>query len=88
MMFWDLMQVTLSIDLPGLGSRIRKAREIKGLTPTQVGALSGMSTANLYRIENEESKSLPRETLKRLCAALEVDFDAEVREALAREADA
>lgn len=39
-----------------------------------------------YRIEIEETKSLPRETLQRLSEALGVDFDAEVKAAMAEEA--
>lgn len=75
----ELMQVTLSVDLPNLGGRLKQARENKGLPPTQVAALAGMSVANLYRIEGGEAKSIPRETLKRLSEVLGVDFDAEVR---------
>ncbi len=36
----NLMQVTLSVDLPSLGSRIREIREAKGLSPTWVAARS------------------------------------------------
>ncbi|MDF5722708.1 MAG: helix-turn-helix transcriptional regulator [Rhizonema sp. PD37] len=82
----NLMQVTLSVDLPGLGSRIKELRESKGLSPTWVAAQAGMSVANLYRIESEDAKSLPRETLRKLSQALEVDFDAEVKAVLAKEA--
>lgn len=76
------MQVTFSVDIPGIGGRIREARETQGLSPTKVAAMSNMSVANLYRIETEEAKSLPRATLQRLSEALNVDFDAEVRAAL------
>lgn len=76
------MQVTLSVNLPGLGSRIRSAREEKQLTSTWVAAHASMSVANLYRIETEDAKSLPRETLKKLSEAIGVDFDAEVKKAL------
>lgn len=41
-----------------------------------------MSVVNLYRIESEDTKSIPRDTLKRLSEALGVDFDAEVKAAL------
>ncbi len=44
-----------------------------------------MSVGNLYRIETEEAKSLPRETLRKLSEALGVDFDAEVKAALVQE---
>ena len=82
----NLMQVTLSVDLPGLGSRIKEVRESLGLSPTWVAAQAGMSVANLYRIESEDAKSLPRETLRKLSGALNVDFDAEVKAVLAKEA--
>jgi len=38
-----------------------------------------MSVANLYRIESEDTKSIPWDTLKRLGEALGEDFDAEVK---------
>jgi transcriptional regulator with XRE-family HTH domain len=79
------MQVTLSVEVPHLGSRIRAAREASGKSPTTIAALAQMSVANLYRIESEDTKSIPRETLKRLAATLGVDFDAEVRMALQKE---
>lgn len=79
------MQVTFNIDLPRLGARIKQAREQKGLPPTQIAALAGMSTANLYRIESEDAKSLPRKTLKKLSEALGVDFDSEVKAAITEE---
>jgi transcriptional regulator with XRE-family HTH domain len=79
------MLVTLSVDIPGLGKRIKEIREAKNMTPTQLAALAGMSSANLYRIESETTKSIPRETLKALGDALEVDLDREVKAALAYE---
>lgn len=78
------MLVTLSVDLPGLGKRIREIREAKNMSPTQLAALAGMSSANLYRIESETTKSIPRDTLKALGDALEVDLDDEVKAALAK----
>ena len=47
------MLVTLSVDIPGLGNRIRQLREAKSMSPTQLAALAGMSSANLYRIESQ-----------------------------------
>lgn len=78
------MLVTLSVDIPGLGNRIRELREAKNMSPTQLAALAGMSTANLYRIESESTKSIPRETLKALSEGLEVDLDKEVKAALTK----
>lgn len=78
----DLMQVTLSVEVPHLGQRIRAARMASEKTPTMIAALAEMSVANLYRIESEDTKSIPRDTLRRLGEALGEDFDADVREAL------
>jgi DNA-binding Xre family transcriptional regulator len=79
------MLVTLSVDIPGLGKRIKEIREAKNMTPTQLAAQAGMSSANLYRIESETTKSIPRETLKAIGDALEVNLDDEVKAALAQE---
>jgi transcriptional regulator with XRE-family HTH domain len=77
-----LMQVTLSVEVPHLGARIKAAREKSGKTPTAIAAMAEMSVANLYRIENEDTKSVPLETLKRLSQVLEVEFEADVKVAL------
>lgn len=78
----ELMQVTLSVEVPQLGTRIKAAREKSGKSPTKIAALADMSVANLYRIESEDTKSIPWDTLRRLGEALGEDFDAEVRAAL------
>lgn len=80
-----LMQVTLSVDIPHLGQRIKAAVDASGKSPTAVAALAEMSVANLYRIIAEETKSIPRDTLKRLSDVLGVDFDADVKQALAEQ---
>ncbi len=80
------MLVTLSVEIPNLGNRIKEIREEKKMTPTQLAAFSGMSTANLYRIESETTKSIPRETLKAISQVLEVDLDQEVKTAMLKEA--
>jgi transcriptional regulator with XRE-family HTH domain len=80
-----LMQVTLSVEVPHLGDRIKTAVEASGKSPTVVAAMSEMSVANLYRIMSEETKSVPRDTLRRLSEVLGVDFDAEVKAALLAE---
>jgi transcriptional regulator with XRE-family HTH domain len=77
-----LMQVTLSVDIPNLGERIKAAVEKSGKSPTVIAAMAEMSVANLYRIMSEETKSIPRDTLKRLSDVLAVDFDADVKTAL------
>ena len=80
------MLVTLAVEIPNLGSRIKEIREEKKMSPTQLAALAGMSTANLYRIESETTKSVPRDTLKAISEALEIDLDQEVKTALLKEA--
>lgn len=78
----ERMLVTLNVDVTHLGQRIKATRESRGLSPTKVAALADMSVANLYRIESEDTKSIPWDTLKRLGEALGEDFDAEVKAAL------
>ena len=82
-----LMQVTLSVDVPDLGARIRTAVDASGKSPTSVADLADMSVANLYRIMAEETKSIPRETLKRLSDVLGIDFDADVKQAIVEQLD-
>jgi transcriptional regulator with XRE-family HTH domain len=77
-----LMQVTLSVEVPNLGAILKEAREKSGKSPTAIAALAEMSVANLYRIESEETKSIPLVTLKRLGDVLAVDFDSVVKEEL------
>lgn len=77
-----LMQVTLSVDIPHLGATIKAAVDNSGKSPTTIAALAEMSVANLYRIMSEDTKSIPRDTLKRLSEVLGFDFDADVKAAL------
>jgi DNA-binding phage protein len=80
-----LMQVTLSVDIPHLGERIRQAVERSGKFPTAIAALAEMSVANLYRIMSEETKSVPSATLQRLDEALGTNFHAEIIDVLLAE---
>lgn len=70
------MQVhkTTRKEVPDLGTRIKEARERDQRALTEICALAGMTTANWYRIEGGETKSLPLETLRRIEEALNVDF--------------
>ncbi|MCG6137685.1 MAG: helix-turn-helix domain-containing protein [Nostoc sp. LLA-1] len=72
-----LMKVEKRIrkEVPGLGERIRRARKIDRRSLQEIAALAGMSTPNWYAIENEEMKTLPLETLRRIEVALGVSFD-------------
>lgn len=66
------------IDVPGLGAQIKRAREAflrdSDMTLTQVCASIGMTTANWYRIEAEDAKSIPLDTLRKMEQVLGVDF--------------
>jgi DNA-binding XRE family transcriptional regulator len=65
---------TISDYIPELGEQISKAREASGKTTAYLAREAGMSKTNWFRIENEEIKSLPVTTLKRMENALGVDL--------------
>lgn len=64
----------IEIEVPELGKRIKKAREANKRSLTDLCAAAGMTTANWYRIESEDTKSLPIETLRKIEDVLGVDF--------------
>ena len=71
-----LMKVRKTIDLevPGLGERIRQARESDRRSLTEICRQIPMTTMNWYKIEASETKALPVETLRRIEEVLGVDF--------------
>lgn len=71
-----LMKVkkVLEIEVPGLGDRIRKVREADSRSLAEICRQIPMSSMNWYRIEAEETKALPIETLRRIEEVLGVDF--------------
>jgi transcriptional regulator with XRE-family HTH domain len=64
----------IEVEVPGLGERIRQAREVDRRSLAEICRQVPMSTMNWYRIEAEETKALPVETLKRIEEVLNVDF--------------
>lgn len=72
-----LMKVrkVIEIEVPGLGSRIRQAREVDSRSLAEICRQVPMTTMNWYRIEAEETKALPIETLRRIEEVLGVDFE-------------
>lgn len=70
----DLMKVIIEVELQGLGSDLKKAREASGLSLTAAGSLAGMSGANFNRIENEDVKGVPLTTLVRAANAVGLDL--------------
>jgi len=61
-------------EIPGLGEMIRRTRKIDRRPLTELAALAEMSIPNWYSIENEEMKTLPLATLRRIEAVLGVSF--------------
>jgi transcriptional regulator with XRE-family HTH domain len=64
---------TTTLDVPGLGARIKAAREADTRSLTSICQRVGMTTMNWYRIEAEQ-QSLPIETLRKIEQVLNVDF--------------
>ncbi|NJL64566.1 MAG: helix-turn-helix transcriptional regulator [Methylacidiphilales bacterium] len=64
----------IDVEAPGLGSRIRQVREADSRSLAEICRQIPMSTMNWYRIEAEETKALPIETLRRIEEVLGVDF--------------
>ena len=62
------------IEIPGLGERIRETRERDRRSLSEICRQIPMTTMNWYRIEAEETKALPIETLRRIEEVLGVDF--------------
>ncbi len=65
---------TIDIEIPKLGEKIREARERDRRSLSEICRQIPMTTMNWYRIESEETKALPVETLRRIEEVLGVDF--------------
>ncbi|BDA74346.1 hypothetical protein CAL7716_085120 [Calothrix sp. PCC 7716] len=74
-MAYSLMKVTktVSIEAPGLGAKIKAAREADPRSLKAICEIAGMSQMNWYRIEDEK-QTLPVETLRKIEEVLGVDF--------------
>jgi transcriptional regulator with XRE-family HTH domain len=70
-----LMRVerTITVDAPGLGKKIKKARESDGRKLTDICSAVGMTAANWYRIEAEK-QVLPEATLRKIEYVLKIDL--------------
>lgn len=71
-----LMKVRKVVDkeVPGLGEKIRRAREADSRSLSEICRQIPMSNMNWYKIEAEETKALPIETLRRIEKVLGIDF--------------
>ena len=74
------VRVTKDYEFPGLGEKIKKARKKSPLTITDLASQAGISAAHWYRIEAEENKILPKETLDAILAALGEDLELKFEE--------
>ena len=71
----NLMKVykEVSVDVDGLGEKIKNVREADTRPLTTICDLIDMTTKNWYQIE-KEVQSLPLETLRKIETVLGVDF--------------
>ena len=67
-MIQTLMKVrkTIDIEVPNLGEKIKAARERDSRSLSEICRQMEMSNMNWYKIESEETKALPIETLRRI----------------------
>ncbi len=64
---------TITVEVPGLGAKIKYHRERDPRSLIKICQAMGMTSANWYRIEKED-QSLPIETLRKIEAVLGVDL--------------
>ena len=74
------VRVTKDYDCPNLGEKIKEARKKSPKSVTDLASEAGMSVANWYRIEAEENKILPKETLDAMLSALGEDLELKLDE--------
>lgn len=71
---------TVDREFPGLGQRIRQAREADHRSLSQLCGEINMTPANWYKIEKEDHKVLPLETLRKIEEVLQIDLGVEIEE--------
>ncbi|MGJ3244923.1 MAG: helix-turn-helix domain-containing protein [Elainellaceae cyanobacterium] len=69
------MKVLISLEFEGLGDLIKEARISARKSVSSLANEADMTAANWYKIENEETKALPLETLLRLEEILNIQTD-------------
>ena len=71
-----LMKVrkTIDIEVENLGEAIREARKLDKRSLADICKLVNMTPSNWSRIEKEQTKALPLETLRKIEEVLNVDF--------------
>ncbi|WP_026733971.1 helix-turn-helix domain-containing protein [Fischerella sp. PCC 9605] len=64
----------IRIDAPGIGAKIKEARERDPRSVEELAKAANMTRANWYRIEREENDVLPEPTLRKIEEVLGVDL--------------
>ncbi len=80
------MKVSITIDIPNLEEVLRGARNKLDMSQNDLAHRvhsQGMriTAQNIQRVESGETKTLPYETLQKICDGLGLDLDKELREA-------
>jgi transcriptional regulator with XRE-family HTH domain len=69
--YWQKsVKIIIEVTIPQIGDRIREARKSLNISQTKAAAEADMSQANLNRIETEEAKGVPFETLMKIAEAI------------------
>lgn len=73
-----IVRTVIDKEFVGLGDKIRRARKLDKRSLRQITEEVGMTPMNWYKIEKEETKTLPVETLKRIEEVLGVNLEVEL----------
>lgn len=71
------MRVVFAREFPELPAKIKAARVASKQSLTQLAATAGISVPHWHRIEKDQVKDLPVETLRGIEKALDADFEIE-----------
>lgn len=64
----------IRIDAPGIGAKIKQARDRDPRSVEELAKAASMTRANWYRIEREENDVLPEPTLRKIEQVLGVNL--------------
>lgn len=64
----------IRVSAPGIGAKIKQARDQDPRTVTELAKSANMTRANWYRIEREDNDVIPEATLRKIEEVLGVDF--------------
>ena len=68
------MRVTIEVEVVGVGAALKAARDAVRISQAAAGARMGQTGSNFFRLENEEHKSVPIETLRQAFEAVGLDL--------------